>query len=92
MTPDQIKAAANSAKAQLSAAQAQADVARFEGDLLKTLDARWLARAVRGPARQLHRAGRLDVIDAHFGYPEGVACVQVARDGAATGGRGQTRG
>lgn len=48
--------------------------------VLKTLDARWLARAVRGPARQLHRAGRLDVIDAHFGYPEGVGCVEVARE------------
>ena len=28
---------------------------------------------------RLRQAGRLDAIDAHFGYPEGVACVHVAR-------------
>lgn len=48
--------------------------------VLKTLDAYWLARVLRGPARRLHQSGRLDAIDAHFGYPEGVACVQVARE------------
>lgn len=47
--------------------------------ILKQLDAGWLARAIAGPAAQAHRDRPLDLVDAHFGYPEGAGCVRVAR-------------
>lgn len=44
----------------------------------KSLDGRWLARSVR---RDLDvQVRKPDLIDAHFGYPDGVGCVQVARE------------
>ena len=46
--------------------------------LLKTLDAMWLRRSIEATAATMHRRGGLDLIDAHFGYPDGAACVQVA--------------
>jgi glycosyltransferase involved in cell wall biosynthesis len=46
--------------------------------ILKSLDARWLGRAIRGPLGRSHRARPFDLVDAHFGYPEGAACVTVA--------------
>jgi len=48
--------------------------------ILKRLDARWLARAVRGPAAATHRRRPLDLIDAHFGYPDGAGCVRIGRE------------
>ena len=47
--------------------------------VLKALDARWLERSVHPGLSALHAAGRLDAIDAHFGYPDGVGCVRAAR-------------
>jgi glycosyltransferase involved in cell wall biosynthesis len=47
--------------------------------VLKSLDAKWLARSVDRKLAQLRAAGAVDAIDAHFGYPDGVGCVQVAR-------------
>lgn len=47
--------------------------------MLKALDAGWLARAIAGPLHRLHRERPIDLIDAHFGYPEGVGCLRVAR-------------
>ena len=47
--------------------------------MLKALDARWLERSVHGQLAALHRAVGLDAIDAHFGYPDGVGCMRVAR-------------
>jgi glycosyltransferase involved in cell wall biosynthesis len=43
-----------------------------------------MRRAIAPALRRRQRHGRLDVIDAHFGYPEGVAAVPLARNlGAA---------
>lgn len=47
--------------------------------VLKSLDAMWLERAIRGPLNRLHAERPLDLVDAHFGYPEGAACVSAAR-------------
>jgi len=48
--------------------------------MLKSLDGFWLSRAVRSRLEALKSRGRLDLIDAHFGYPDGVGCVRVACD------------
>lgn len=45
----------------------------------KSLDGRWLERSVRSRLAALHEARALDVIDAHFGYPDGVGCVRAAQ-------------
>ncbi len=47
--------------------------------LLKSLDWWWLARAITARIERLHRAQPLDLLDAHFGYPDGMGCVAVAR-------------
>jgi len=47
--------------------------------VLKTLDAGWLVRSIEGHIRRQQRQGGVDVIDAHFGYPEGTACVRIGR-------------
>jgi glycosyltransferase involved in cell wall biosynthesis len=47
--------------------------------ILKSLDARWLLRSIEGRIRRLHAKAPLDLIDAHFGYPEGAACVELGR-------------
>ncbi len=47
--------------------------------VLKTLDSYWLQRAVGPVIEQLLRERPIDAIDAHFGYPEGVSCVRIAR-------------
>jgi glycosyltransferase involved in cell wall biosynthesis len=48
--------------------------------VLKSLDGRWLARCTgRKLAALGKRQWRADVIDAHFGYPDGVGCVRVAQ-------------
>lgn len=45
----------------------------------KSLDARWLARSIDDRLAWLHHERPVDVIDAHFGYPDGVGCMRVAR-------------
>jgi glycosyltransferase involved in cell wall biosynthesis len=47
--------------------------------VMKSLDAMWLRRSVRGPLVREHRRRPFDLVDAHFGYPEGAACVELAR-------------
>lgn len=47
--------------------------------MLKSLDGRWLERAILPRLREWHREKPLDAIDAHFGYPDGVGCVRAAR-------------
>jgi teichuronic acid biosynthesis glycosyltransferase TuaC len=47
--------------------------------VLKSADAMWLARSIHGAITRLHRSRPLDLIDAHFGYPEGAGCMQVAQ-------------
>ncbi len=48
--------------------------------VLKHLDATWFARAIKPPLSSLHNNGRLDLIDAHFGFPDGAAALRVARE------------
>lgn len=47
--------------------------------VLKTADGLWLGRSIYPIIARLHKATPVDLIDAHFGYPEGVGCMQVAR-------------
>ncbi|MGE0581081.1 MAG: glycosyltransferase [Steroidobacteraceae bacterium] len=47
--------------------------------LFKSLDGRWLERSILPRLRGWHRQRPIDVIDAHFGYPDGVGCVRAAR-------------
>jgi glycosyltransferase involved in cell wall biosynthesis len=47
--------------------------------LLKSLDATWLERSVRRALPRLGGAKAFEVVDAHFGYPDGVGCVRLAR-------------
>jgi len=47
--------------------------------VLKSLDAKWLDRSIAGRVERLHRVRPIDAIDAHFGYPEGAGCMEVAR-------------
>jgi len=46
--------------------------------LLKCLDGRWLERSVRCIVERMKVEGRLDAVDAHFAYPDGVGCVRLA--------------
>ncbi|MBS0366433.1 MAG: glycosyltransferase [Proteobacteria bacterium] len=48
--------------------------------VLKQLDGQWLARSVRARLGSLRRAAQVDLLDAHFGYPDGAGCVQVAQE------------
>jgi glycosyltransferase involved in cell wall biosynthesis len=47
--------------------------------VLKSVDGHWLARSIQNVVAQLHASDPIDLIDAHFGYPEGVGCAQVAQ-------------
>jgi glycosyltransferase involved in cell wall biosynthesis len=47
--------------------------------VLKHLDGMWLARTVEPLLKSMHQRGELDVIDAHFGFPDGVGCYQVGK-------------
>jgi teichuronic acid biosynthesis glycosyltransferase TuaC len=47
--------------------------------VLKFLDGVFMALAARRTVRRLKAQGRVDVIDAHFGYPDGYAASLVAR-------------
>lgn len=46
--------------------------------LLKQFDGRWLERAVMTVLEPMHRASPYDLVDAHFGYPDGVGSVRAA--------------
>lgn len=46
--------------------------------ILKGLDGLMMAIGARGTVRRLHQAGRADIIDAHFAYPDGYAAARVA--------------
>ncbi len=46
--------------------------------VLKGLDSYWVKKAVVPAIRALEGEGQADLIDAHFGYPEGVGCVKAA--------------
>ena len=45
----------------------------------KALDGFWLSRAVQRRLGILHAKHPVDLVDAHFGYPDGVGCVRAAR-------------
>lgn len=47
--------------------------------VLKSLDSRWLARSARRRIELLRQGRRIHLIDAHFGYPEGVGCVRLGQ-------------
>lgn len=47
--------------------------------VLKALDGRWLARSIESIVERLHREQPIDLIDAHFGYPDGAGCLRVAQ-------------
>jgi glycosyltransferase involved in cell wall biosynthesis len=53
---------------------------RYCPGILKSLDARFLAASLRPALSDLVREGRADLIDAHFGYPEGAAAVRLGRE------------
>src|SRR5437868_1162292 len=44
--------------------------------VLKCLDSHWVKRTVVKAVGILDKAAPIDLIDAHFGYPEGVGCVR----------------
>ena len=46
---------------------------------LKSLDGLWLYRSIVGHLARMRRSGRLDVIDAHFAYPEGIGALLAAK-------------
>jgi len=46
---------------------------------IKSLDGIWLYRAVMKRLSQFQRCGGVDIVDAHFGYPEGVGAFIAAR-------------
>jgi glycosyltransferase involved in cell wall biosynthesis len=47
--------------------------------VLKFADAMWMERAIGSRIAEMHAQQPIDVIDAHFGYPEGAACLRIAR-------------
>lgn len=47
--------------------------------VLKSLDSRWMERSIRTWIRRHAVTNPVDIIDAHFGYPDGVACTRAAR-------------
>lgn len=47
--------------------------------VLKGLDGRWLSRSVSDAILRMKAEGQVDVVDAHFAFPDGVGCVRVAR-------------
>lgn len=47
--------------------------------VLKFADAMWMERAIGSRIEEMHAQQPIDVIDAHFGYPEGAACMRIAR-------------
>jgi glycosyltransferase involved in cell wall biosynthesis len=48
--------------------------------VFKSLDATWLARSIAPVIDRLRIESGVDVLDAHFGYPDGAGAVKVARE------------
>jgi len=48
--------------------------------LLKQLDGFWLYRAIKAQLHDLWAQGLLNVVDAHFAYPDGVGALRAARE------------
>jgi glycosyltransferase involved in cell wall biosynthesis len=46
--------------------------------IMKGLDGRWVKRAVLAALAEIEQEYGIDLIDAHFGYPEGAGCVRAA--------------
>jgi glycosyltransferase involved in cell wall biosynthesis len=46
---------------------------------MKSLDAHWMYRAILPVIKKMHRESSIDMIDAHWGYPEAVACQKVSQ-------------
>lgn len=46
---------------------------------LKSLDSMWLTRSIRASVERLHADRPLDLVDAHFAYPDGSGSATVAR-------------
>lgn len=46
--------------------------------VLKSWDARWLERSIRPVLARWQQAGEITLVDAHFGYPDGVGAVRAA--------------
>src|SRR5262249_28604673 len=46
--------------------------------ILKGMDNHWVKTAVLATLGEIQEARSTDLIDAHFGYPEGVGCVKAA--------------
>ncbi len=46
--------------------------------VLKSLDSAWLARACRAPLKRAARERPFDLLDTHFGYPDGVGITRLA--------------
>jgi glycosyltransferase involved in cell wall biosynthesis len=47
--------------------------------VLKSRDSAWLAMSIERRIARIHSERRIDMIDAHFGYPEGTACVAIGK-------------
>ena len=47
--------------------------------ILKSMDGLMMALGARATVRRLQSVGRADIIDAHFGYPDGYAAASVAK-------------
>ncbi|HEX6996416.1 MAG TPA: glycosyltransferase [Gammaproteobacteria bacterium] len=47
--------------------------------VMKSLDGYWLYRSIRRRVGRTHAERRIDAIDAHFGYPDGVGAARAAR-------------
>ena len=47
--------------------------------VFKSLDSFWLQAAIGPLVERIHRRQPIDLIDAHFGYPEGVSCMRIGR-------------
>jgi len=47
--------------------------------VLKSFDGSWLARSIGPLIERMHAARPIDLIDAHFGFPDGAGCVSVGR-------------
>lgn len=47
--------------------------------VLKSLDGDWLARSIAPLIERMHASRPIDLIDAHFGFPDGAGCISVGR-------------
>lgn len=47
--------------------------------ILKGLDAHWMVRSLIHEITKLHKQHPIDILDAHWGYPEAVACQSISQ-------------